>query len=100
MLRAIDDTYARFLLEEIIPAVGKDYNLVDDASGRAICGMSDGGLCSFTVVWERPDAFSKAISHIGSFRIMGAGPIILGSFEKHVEAPSLYVSSCRMERMT
>ena len=68
----MDDTYARFLLEEIIPEVEKDYNLVDDASGRAISGMSDGGLASFTVAWERPDAFSKVISHIGSYtRLLG-----------------------------
>jgi enterochelin esterase family protein len=69
----LNDTYARFLLEEILPEVGKDYNLVDDASGRAICGMSDGGLCSFTVVWERYDAFSKAISHIGSYTRLRGG---------------------------
>jgi enterochelin esterase family protein len=68
----MSDTNARFLLEEIIPAVGKDYNLVDNAEGRAICGMSDGGVGSFTVAWERPDAFSKCISHIGSYvRIPG-----------------------------
>jgi len=69
----VNDTYARFLLEEIIPEVGKDYNLIDDKSGRAICGMSDGGLCAFTVVWERPDAFSKAISHIGSYTRLDGG---------------------------
>lgn len=63
----LNDIYARFLLEEILPEVGKDYNLVDDAAGRAVCGMSDGGVGSFTVAWERPDAFSKAISHIGSY---------------------------------
>lgn len=63
----MDDTYARFLLEEIIPEVEKDYNLVSDASGRAITGMSKGGLVSFTVAWERPDAFSKVISHIGAY---------------------------------
>ncbi len=68
-----DDTYARFLLEEILPEVGKDYNLVDNGAGRAICGMSDGGLCSFTVVWERYDAFSKAISHIGSYTRLRGG---------------------------
>ncbi len=69
----LNDTYARFLLEEILPEVGKDYNLVDNAAGRAICGMSDGGLCSFTVVWERPDAFSKAISHVGSYTRLRGG---------------------------
>lgn len=63
----LDDKYARFLLEEILPEVGKEYNLTEEAAGRAICGMSDGGLCAFTVAWERPDAFRKVISHVGSF---------------------------------
>jgi len=70
---SVNDTYARFLLEEILPEVGKDYNLVDDASGRAICGMSDGGLCAFTVAWERPEAFSKAISHVASYTRLRGG---------------------------
>jgi enterochelin esterase family protein len=64
---AVNDSYARFLIEELIPEVGKNYNLVDDAAGRAVCGMSDGGVGSFTVAWERPDAFSKIMSHIGSY---------------------------------
>jgi enterochelin esterase family protein len=69
----INDTYARFVLEEILPEVGKDYTLVDDASGRAIAGMSDGGLVAFTVGWHRPDAFSKVISHIGSYTRLRGG---------------------------
>jgi enterochelin esterase family protein len=69
----LDDTYARFLLEEILPEVGKDYKLVDEAAGRAIVGMSDGGLVSFTVAWERPDAFSKVISLIGSYTRLRGG---------------------------
>ncbi len=69
----LTDAYARFLLEEILPEVGKDYNLVDNAEGRAIGGMSDGGLASFTAAWERPDAFSKVISHIGSYTRLRGG---------------------------
>ncbi len=61
------DVYARFLVDEILPEVSRDYNLVEDAAGRAICGMSDGGLCAFAVAWEKPYLFSKVISHIGSF---------------------------------
>ncbi len=68
----LDDTYARFLLEEILPEVGRDYSLTGEAAGRAIAGMSDGGLASFTVAWQRPDAFSKVVSHVGSYtRFMG-----------------------------
>lgn len=69
----LDDTYARFLLEEILPEVGKDYNLTDEAAGRAIAGMSDGGLASFTVAWQRPDAFSKVVSHVGSYTRLQGG---------------------------
>ena len=69
----IDDAYARFLLEEILAQVGKDCNLVDNAAGRAIAGMSDGGLCAFTVAWQRPDSFSKVVSHVGSFTRLRGG---------------------------
>ena len=69
----INDTYARFVIEEILPEVEKDYSLVDDASSRAIAGMSDGGLVSFTVGWHRPDYFSKVISHIGSYTRLRGG---------------------------
>ena len=69
---SVADMYVRFLLEEILPEVGEDYNLTDEAAGRAIAGMSDGGLASFTVAWQRPDAFSKVVSHVGSYtRYMG-----------------------------
>ena len=70
---SVADTYARFLLEEILPEVGKDYNLTDEAAGRAIAGMSDGGLASFTVAWHRPDAFSKVVSHVGSYTRLQGG---------------------------
>ena len=69
----LSDAYARFLLEEILPEVGKHYNLAEDADSRAIGGMSDGGLASFTAAWERPDAFSKVVSHIGSYTRLRGG---------------------------
>ena len=45
----LSDQYARFLLEEILPEVGKKYKLTDDPDGRAICGISSGGICAWTV---------------------------------------------------
>jgi sugar lactone lactonase YvrE/enterochelin esterase-like enzyme len=61
------DHYARFLLEEILPEVGKHYNLVQDGNGRALCGFSSGGCCAFTAAWFRPHEFSRVVSFIGSF---------------------------------
>ena len=64
---ALGDRYARFLLEEMLPEVEKHHPLISDPAGRAICGLSSGGLCAFNVAWERPDIFSKVLSHCGSF---------------------------------
>jgi enterochelin esterase family protein len=69
----LSDQYARFIIDEILPEVGKTYNLSKDAKDRAICGISSGGICAFTVAWERPDQFSKVLSHVGSFTNIRGG---------------------------
>lgn len=69
----LGDTYTKFLLEEVIPLVAKDYKLTDDPDGWAISGASSGGICSFTVTWERPDKFHKVYSTIGSFTNIRGG---------------------------
>ena len=71
----LSDAYARFLLEEILPEVEKTQHvkLRRDAAGRAISGSSSGGICSFTVAWERPDEFSKVLSWVGSFTNIASG---------------------------
>ena len=82
---SLGDQYARFLLEEILPEVEKKYTLRQDAAGRAICGISSGGICAFTVAWERPDKFGKVLSHIGSFTNIRGGhvyPAVIRKTEK------------------
>ena len=69
----LSDQYARFLLEEILPEVEKTVKLRHDAAGRAIGGASSGGICAFTVAWERPNEFSKVLSWIGSFTNLASG---------------------------
>ena len=64
---ALGDRYARFLLEEILPEVAKHYNLSTNPDDRAISGLSSGGSCAFNVAWNRPDAFHRVLSFIGSF---------------------------------
>jgi hypothetical protein len=70
----LSDQYARFLLEEILPEVGKTYKLTTDPERRAIQGQSSGGICAFTVAWQRPDAFRKVVSFIGSFTSIAYRP--------------------------
>ena len=69
----LSDNYARFLLEEILPEVEKTVKLRKDPESRAIAGMSSGGICAFTVAWERPDQFRKVLSWVGSFINIAAG---------------------------
>lgn len=71
----LSDQYARFLLEEMLPEVGKELNLTEDPDQRAICGISSGGICSWTVAWQRPDAFRKVLSHVGSFADIRGGHV-------------------------
>src|SRR2546423_7706235 len=78
----LSDQYVRFLEREILPEVAKDYNLRQDAAGRAICGISSGGICAFTVAWERPDLFSKVLSHVGSFTNIRGGDVYPGKIRK------------------
>ena len=46
---SLGDKYATFLIDEILPEVGKKYNLTKDPEGRCIAGSSSGGICAFTV---------------------------------------------------
>jgi sugar lactone lactonase YvrE/enterochelin esterase-like enzyme len=70
---SLGDRYARFLLEEIIPEVERQYPLSRDPELRAIAGASSGGIAAFTVAWERPDQFRKVLSTIGSFVHLAGG---------------------------
>jgi enterochelin esterase-like enzyme len=72
----LSDQYARFLLEEILPEVEKTVKLRHDAASRAIGGASSGGICAFTVAWERPNEFSRVMSWIGSFTNIASGPTV------------------------
>ncbi|MCA9242067.1 MAG: esterase family protein, partial [Planctomycetales bacterium] len=60
----LSDAYVRFLSEEILPEVRKEYRITDDPDGHAICGISSGGICAFTAAWQRPDLFRKVLSHV------------------------------------
>lgn len=71
---ALGDAYARFLIEELLPEIGKKYRLTDDPNGRSIGGTSSGAICAFTVAWQRPDQFRKVISMIGSYTSIGYRP--------------------------
>jgi enterochelin esterase family protein len=69
----LSNRYATFLEKDVLPRVTKDYNIKTDPMSRAIGGASSGGICAFTVAWERPDLFGRVCSHIGSFTNIRGG---------------------------
>lgn len=70
---AVSDVYGRFLLEEMIPELKKNYAISDDPRKRSIGGISSGGICAFSAAWFFPQHFNKVLSHIGSFTDIRGG---------------------------
>lgn len=70
----LGDAYARFLLDELLPEVetkkasdGRAIVLSKSGNDRSIGGTSSGAICAFTAAWERPDAFTRVFSGIGTY---------------------------------
>ena len=71
----LNNNYSKLIVNELLPALAKDYNISTNADDRAIAGASSGAICAFTVAWQRPDQFHKVISTIGSFTNIRGGHV-------------------------
>jgi enterochelin esterase family protein len=63
----VNDAYARYLTEEILPEIEKHVKLRHDAYSRSMVGESSGGICAFNAAFLKPDQFARVLSWIGSF---------------------------------
>jgi len=82
----VGDNHARFITEEILPFVAKQFGLKlsDSGNDRCIAGASSGGISAFNAAWERPDAFSRVYANSGSFVAFRGGhefPTLIRKFE-------------------
>jgi sugar lactone lactonase YvrE len=87
----LSDAYARFLIEELLPAVeklkaadGREIKLSKNPNDRAIAGASSGAICAFTAAWERPDSFRRVFSSIGTYVGLRGGndyPTLIRKYE-------------------
>jgi gluconolactonase len=66
---AVSGDYARFLLDELLPHVARAHqlNLSADPNDRGIAGNSSGAIAAFVAAWQRPDAFRRVFSAIGTY---------------------------------
>jgi len=84
---SLGDQYARFLLTDILPVVARNYNLSKNPDERAICGISSGGICAWTVAWEHPEEFRKVLTHVGSFTNIRGGHVYPALIRKTEKKP-------------
>jgi enterochelin esterase-like enzyme len=64
---SLDDRYARVIVDELMPALYREYNISKEADRHGIGGASSGAIAAFTVAWQRPGDFRKVLSIVGSF---------------------------------
>ena len=80
-----NDRFARVIVDELLPALRKDYNITNDPGQRGVMGASSGAIAAFRVAWFRPDEFRKVISITGSFVDLRGGhvfPELVAAAEK------------------
>ena len=83
----LDDKYARVIVDELMPALDKEYNISKDPERRGIGGASSGAIAAFTVAWERPDQFRKVLSIVGSFTNIRGGHAYTDIVRKTAKKP-------------
>jgi len=82
----VNDNNVRFLDEELLPFIAKEYGLKlsTDGNDRAIAGGSSGGIAAFTAAWHRPESFSRVYAASGSWVAFRGGhefPTMVRKFE-------------------
>ncbi len=83
----LDDKYARVIVDELMPALNKEYNISKDPERRGIGGASSGAIAAFTVAWQRPKEFHKVLSIVGSFTNLRGGHAYSQLVEKTKKKP-------------
>ncbi|MFN8153292.1 MAG: alpha/beta hydrolase-fold protein [Bacteroidia bacterium] len=59
--------YSRFVVNELLPLLKKNFRIADGPASTAIAGFSLGGLSAFDIAWNYPHIFGKAGVFSGSF---------------------------------
>jgi diacylglycerol O-acyltransferase / trehalose O-mycolyltransferase len=78
--------WERFHVRQLVPWIDANFRTIDDRSGRAIAGLSQGGFGAYTYAARHPDTFVAAASFSGAPDIarhpaakVGAGVVISGT---------------------
>ncbi len=69
-----DPSYETVLLDELLPAIERDFCTWNDAAYRGIGGISRGGFWAFSIGMRHPDIFSRIGGHSAIFDESNAPP--------------------------
>lgn len=65
----VSDTYAKFIEQEVLPKISKDYQITftKNPEGRATMGGSSGGAAAFTMAWFHPELYRRVLTYSGTY---------------------------------
>ncbi|MEM8930045.1 MAG: alpha/beta hydrolase-fold protein [Acidobacteriota bacterium] len=69
-----DPRHARFLTEELVPTLEKDWPLRGTPAARGLMGASFGGVASLSCAWRYPGFYGRLLLQSGSFAFTDIGP--------------------------
>jgi enterochelin esterase-like enzyme len=69
-----DPSYETVLLDELVPAVDRDFCTIRDRDYRAIGGISRGGFWAMSVAFRHPDVFGIVGGHSAALDVTAAPP--------------------------
>lgn len=69
-----DPSYESVILDELAPAIERDFCTWNDPQYRAIGGISRGGFWAFSIAMRHPDIFGRAGAHSAVFTETNAPP--------------------------
>jgi enterochelin esterase family protein len=70
---AADPRHARFVAEELVPALEAELPVGGRAADRGLMGASFGAVASLATAWRYPDRFGKLLLQSGSFAFSDIG---------------------------
>ncbi|MEP7292853.1 MAG: alpha/beta hydrolase-fold protein [Chloroflexota bacterium] len=89
------DSYETVVLDELIPAVERDFCTWNNRDYRAIGGISRGGFWAYSIALRHPDIFGIVGGHSASFD-PGNAPPAFNPLELALNAPFLANANLRM----
>ncbi len=91
-----DPSYETVVLDELMPAVERDFCTINDRDHRAIGGISRGGFWAYEIALRHPDVFGIVGGHSAALDGGADVPAAFNPLELALDAPFLADANLRM----